>query len=40
VKIGLNDMEGAIQELKKYIEVEPNGENVPVAQELIKQLGG
>ena len=40
VLIGLNDMEAAIAQLKKYIEIDPNGENVAVAQELIKQLSG
>jgi Flp pilus assembly protein TadD len=38
--LGLNDMEGAMAKLKKYLELAPNSENAPVAKALIEQLGG
>jgi len=38
--LGLNDMEGAMEELKTYLVVDPDGPNVEVAKALIEQLGG
>lgn len=38
--LGLDDMEGAMEELKTYLVVDPDGPNVEVAKALIEQLGG
>jgi tetratricopeptide (TPR) repeat protein len=38
--LGLNEMDGALEELKTYLVVAPDGPNVDVAKALIEQLGG
>jgi Flp pilus assembly protein TadD len=38
--LGLDDMEGAVEELKTYLVVAPDGPNAEVAKALIEQLGG
>jgi tetratricopeptide (TPR) repeat protein len=38
--LGLDDMEGALEELKTYLVVAPDGPNAEVAKALIEQLGG
>ena len=40
VLLGMNKLEGAITHLAEYAKLNPNGENAPVARDLVKQLKG
>ena len=40
VLLGMNQIDGAINHLAEYAKLNPNGENAPVARDLVKQLKG